>query len=129
MDREALTEALYQDIRHVLERFSQTEVNQAVYALVLDCDPSVGMIALRCNNRAWFVQMRPEYEVYAEEYGWSVYGFYGSEYSVGDFEFISYDKSPLVKHFTDSYYYHAVGDYFGAWEPLVEKLLARGVSK
>ena len=120
MDREALTEAFYQDIRRVLEKFSQTEENHAVYALVLDCDPSVGMITLRCNDRARFERMRPDYEAYAEEYGWPVYGFYGSEYSVGEFAFIPYEKSPLVKHFTDSYYYHAVGDYFGEGEPLEE---------
>lgn len=120
MDRKALTEAFYQDIRRALEAFSRTEENQAVYALALDCDPAVGMIALRYNNRARFEQMRPDYESYAEEYGWPVYGLYGSEYSVGDFGFISYDRSPLVKHFTDSYYYHEVGDYFGEGEPIEE---------
>lgn len=120
MDREALTEAFYQDIRRALEKFSQTEENRAVYALVLNCDPSVGMITLRYNGRARFERMRPDYEAYAEEYGWPVYGFYGSEYSVGEFGFIPYEKSPLVKHFTDSYYYHAVGDYFGEGEPLEE---------
>ena len=62
MDREALTEAFYQDIRRALEKFSQTEENRAVYALVLNCDPSVGMIVLRYNNRARFEQRRPDYE-------------------------------------------------------------------
>ena len=92
MDREALTEAFYQDIRRALEKFSQTEENRAVYALVLNCDPSVGMIVLRYNNRARFEQRRPDYESYAEEYGWPVYGFCGGEFSVGEFGFIPYDK-------------------------------------
>ena len=89
-----------------------------MYVLTFDCDSDVGMISLRYNNRLRFLEKVPEYEEYEKEYGWKVYGLYGSENDVGEFGFINYKNTKLVKHFKDSYYYHSTGDYFGEDEPM-----------
>ncbi len=113
-----LKEEFYQCIAEALKKFSDSEENKNVYAIVLDCDSSVGMVSLRCRNRQQFENNLKRYEEYRQEYGWAVYGLHGSEYDPGEFAFIDYQKSALVSHFADSYYYHAVGDYFGKGEPI-----------
>ena len=118
MDLVALNIEFYRCIKAALEEFSKTEENREVYALALDCDSDVGMISLRYNNRGHFLEKIPEYEEYEKEYGWNVYGLYGSEYDVGEFGFINYKNTELVKHFKDSYYYHSTGVYFGEDEPM-----------
>lgn len=114
----ALKDEFYGCIRAALQEFSKTEENREVYAIALDCDSDVGMISLRYNNRMHFMKKLPEYEEYENEYGWKVYGLCGSEYDVGEFGFIDYKNTELVKHFKDSYYYHSTGDYLGKGEPM-----------
>lgn len=121
MDKVQLINEFYQCIRDALIEFSKTPNNQNIYAMALDCDSSVGDTWLRFRNRAQFNEHIPEYKKYFEKWGegWEVYGLHGSEYSVGDFEFIDYNKTKLVKHFTDSYYYYSSGDdYWGEDEPI-----------
>ena len=118
MELAVLNHEFYTCIRAALKEFSKTEENREVYVLALDCDSDVGMISLRYNNRLRFLEKIPEYEEYEKEYGWNVYGLYGSEYDVGEFGFINYKNTELVKHFKDSYYYHSMGVYFGEDEPM-----------
>ena len=120
MELAALNHEFYKCIRAALKEFSKTEENREVYVLALDCDSDVGMISLRYNNRLRFQEKIPEYEEYEKEYGWKVYGLCGSEYDVGEFGFINYKNTELVKHFKDSYYYHSTGDYLGEGEPMEE---------
>ena len=120
MDVMRLKNEFYQCIREALVEFSKTENNRDVYVMSLDCDSSVGGVYLRYNNRARFQEHLSEYEKYFKEYGtsWEVYGLHGSEYQPGEFAFIEYNETKLVKHFLSSYYYHSVGDYFGDGEPI-----------
>lgn len=120
MDINSLKNDFYDGIVKALKAFSYSEENKDVYAMVLDCDSSVGMASLRYQNRRIFESRLEEYKAYEKEYGWKVYGLYGSEYDPGDFSFINYEKTTLVKHFLDSYYYYSVGDYYGEGEPIEE---------
>ena len=120
MDTNILKNEFYESIKAALGQFSRTEQNNDVYALALDCDSDVGQICLRYNNTARFTERIPEYQKYYIKYGWKVYGLHGSEYDVGEFAFIEYQRSGLVKHFLDSYYYYAIGDYYGEGEPIEE---------
>ena len=86
--------------------------------MALDCDSSVGGIYLRYRNKQDFKDNIEDYEEYYKKYEWPIYGLHGGEYSVGDYPFINYEKSELVEHFTDSYYYHSTGDYYGEGEPI-----------
>lgn len=116
MDTKQLQKSFYDDIKNALKTFSHTEENKDVYALVFDCDSDVGMISLRYNNISRFENTKQEYA----EYDMPMYGLHGLEYSVGEFGFINHQKSDIVAHFTASYYYHRIGDYFREDEPIEE---------
>ncbi|MBQ4531214.1 MAG: hypothetical protein IJA36_11530 [Lachnospiraceae bacterium] len=120
MDIAMLKEEFYQCIVEALKKFSVDENNTDVYVMAFDCDSSVGMISLRYRNRQQFNSELNTYEDYNKKYGWKIYGLQGSEYDPGEFEFINYQKTALVKHFLDSYYYHAVGEYYGEGTPIKE---------
>lgn len=75
-------------------------------------------ISLRYRNRQQFENEVSRYEEYNKKYGWEIYGLHGSEYEPGEFSFIEYENTKLVKHFTDSYYYYEVGTYYGEGKPL-----------
>lgn len=116
MDTKQLQKEFHECIKKALIAFSQTEENKDVYALVFDCDSDVGMISLRYNNLTRFENTKREY---ADD-DMVIYGLHGLEYSVGEFAFIDYQKTDLVAHFTASYYYHRIGDYFREDEPIEE---------
>lgn len=118
MNIDALKNEFYQCIKTALVSFSKSEGNNDVYVMVLDCDSSVGMVSLRYRNKEHFQKNLETYEKNYEEYNWAIYGLHGSEYSPGECEFIDYQKSELVEHFMDSYYYHSFGDYFGEGNPI-----------
>lgn len=120
MDVMKLKNEFYQCIREALVEFSKTENNKDVYAMSLDCDSSVGGAYLRYNNRERFQEHLPEYKKYFKKYGygWEVYGLHGSEYEPGEFAYIEYNNTKLVKHFSDSYYYYSMDHYFGDDEPI-----------
>ena len=117
-DMSVLKDEFYICIMEALKEFALSEDNNEVYALVFDCDSDVGVISLRYRNKQHFLSKVSEYEKYNRKYGWEIYGLYGSEYEPGEFPFIEYKASSLVKHFTDSYYYYEVGTYYGEGEPL-----------
>lgn len=116
MDTKQLQKEFHECIKKALITFSQTEENKDVYALVFDCDSDVGMISFRYNNLTRFENTKREY---ADD-DMVIYGLHGLEYSVGEFGFIDYQKTDLVAHFTASYYYHRIGDYFREDEPIEE---------
>lgn len=119
MDTAKLNESFYASVKKALDAFAETDNNTEVYALVFDCDSDVGGISLRYNNMAHFqekVQNFERYQFMYEPYG--KYGLHGYQYDVGDFPFLKYQKEPLVAHFLDSYYYYAIGDYYGEGEPV-----------
>lgn len=118
MDTISLKNEFYSCVADALKNFSTSAENHDIYAIAFDCDSSVGSVVLRYRNRSSFEREISVYEEYQKEYGWAVYGLYGSEYDVGEFDIIEYQKSELVTHFMDSYYYHKVGDYHGAGEPI-----------
>lgn len=120
MDIKALKDEFYDGIAKALIDFSNSEKNKDVYVMVLDCDSDVGMASLRYHNRCMFESELERYKVYEEKHGWKVYGLHGSEYDPGEFAFIEYEKSALVEHFFDSYYYHKIGNYYGEGEPIEE---------
>lgn len=120
VDVALLKNEFYSCIVEALEKFSSSEHNKDVYALVFDCDSDVGVISLRYRNRQQFQNKISKYEEYNKKYGWAVYGLHGSEYEPGEFPFIEYKDTKLVKHFKDSYYYYAVGDYYGEGKPMVD---------
>ena len=116
MDTKQLQKEFHECIKKALIAFSQTEENKDVYAFVFDCDSDVGMISFRYNNLTRFENTKREY---ADD-DMVIYGLHGLEYSVGEFGFIDYQKTDLVAHFTASYYYHRIGDYFREDEPIEE---------
>lgn len=118
MNTALLESEFYQCIKKALESFSKSSDNDKIYAMVLDCDSDVGMVSLRYGNAKHFQENLKNYETYRQKYGWAVYGLHGSEYDPGEFQFIDFQMPEVVKHFTDSYYYHSVGDYFGEGEPI-----------
>lgn len=118
MDVVLLKDEFHKCIVEALRNFSSNEENNNVYAIAFDCDSSVGMVSLRYRNKSSFEREVSRYEEYQKKYGWEVYGLHGSEYDPGEFAFIEYQQSDFVKHFTDSYYYHEVGCYYGAGEPI-----------
>lgn len=118
MDTNFLNNEFYSCIAEALKKFSTDAENHNVYAIAFDCDSSVGTVVLRYRNRSSFELEVSRYEEYQKKYGWAVYGLYGSEYDVGEFDIIEYQKTETVKHFTDSYYYHEVGSYYGVGEPI-----------
>lgn len=120
MDVGRLKEEFYQCILEALKKFSADENNKDVYAMVFDCDSSVGMISLRYRNRQQFNSELKTYEEYKNKYGWEIYGLQGSEYAPGEFVFLDYQATEFVEHFLDSYYYHAVGEYYGDGTPIEE---------
>ena len=113
-----LKNEFYSCIVGALEQFASSEDNKDVYALVFDCDSDVGAISLRYRNRQHFINEVSRYEEYNKKYGWEIYGLHGSEYEPGEFSFIEYENTKLVKHFTDSYYFYEVGTYYGEGKPL-----------
>lgn len=113
-----LKEEFYASIVAALRRFASTKDNKGVYALVFDCDSDTGAISLRYRNKQHFINEVRRYEEYNAKYGWAIYGLHGSEYEPGEFPFIEYEMSKLVKHFTDSYYYYEVGTYYGEGKPM-----------
>ena len=108
----------YSCIQNALKDFSKNEENHDVYAIVLDCDSSVGDVVLQYRNRSSFESELSTYEEYENEFGLAVYGLYGSEYEPGEFEIIDYQKTGLVKHFMDSYYYFQTGCSISDKEPI-----------
>lgn len=118
MDINSLNNEFYDCILDTLKNFSTSEKNHDVFAIVFDCDSSVGQIVLRYRNKSSFECKKSKYKEYQQKYGWPVYGLWGSEYDVGEFEIIKYQPTENVKHFMDSYYYHEVGDYYGLGEPI-----------
>lgn len=118
MDEELLKDEFHNSIVDALKKFSKSADNQDVYAMVLDCDSSVGRVSLRYRNKNAFESELSTYEEDEKKYGWKTYGLHGSEYEPGEFAFIEYQKSDLVRHFEDSYYYYAIGEYYGEGEPL-----------
>lgn len=119
MDIGALKIEFYQCIKTALYEFSKIQDNKEVFAMVLDCDSEVGGVWLRYNNKAHFKKELPKYQEYLKKYGWEIYGLYGSEYEPGNFASIEYQKTKFVEHFTNSYYYHSIGDYFGEGKPIL----------
>lgn len=118
MNVKLLKDEFHNSIVDALKKFSESAENRDVYAMVLDCDSSVGMVSLRYRNKSAFKSELSTYEEYEKKYGWKTYGLHGSEYDPGEFAFIEYQKSDFVRHFEDSYYYYAVGEYYGKGEPL-----------
>lgn len=118
MNVKLLKDEFHNSIVDALKKFSESVENQDVYAMVLDCDSSVGMVSLRYRNKSAFESELSTYEEYEKKYGWKTYGLHGSEYDPGEFAFIEYQKSDFVRHFADSYYYYVVGEYYGKGEPL-----------
>ena len=117
-DVSVLKDEFYMCIIEALKEFALSEDNKDIYALAFDCDSDVGVISLRYRNKQHFLNEMSEYEKYNKKYGWDIFGLHGSEYEPGEFPFIEYKASKLVKHFTDSYYYYEVGVYYGEDEPL-----------
>ena len=117
LDMDKLEDEFYSCIVEALKKFAVTEDNKEVYALVFDCDSDVGVISLRYRNKKHFQNEISRYEEYNKKYGWEVYGLHGSEYEPGEFPFIEYEVTKLVKHFQDSYYYYEVGTYYGEGKP------------
>lgn len=116
---DGLLDSFYKSIKDALDKFSRTEDNFQVYALVFDCDSETGQICLRYSNIAHFNKELEEYERYRymfEPYG--KYGLRGYKYSVGDFRFIDFEYDAVVEHFLDSYYYYATGDDCGKGDPI-----------
>ena len=118
MDINSLNNEFYDCISDALKKFSTSTKNHDVFAIAFDCDSSVGQIVLRYRNKTSFECKKSRYEEYQHKYGWPIYGLWGSEYDVGEFEIIEYQPTENVKHFTDSYYYHEVGNYYGLGEPI-----------
>lgn len=118
MDISLLKEEFYKSMTETLKNFSAGEENKDVYAIVLDCDSSVGMVVPRYRNRKHFEDALSSYEEYKKKYGWEIYGLHGGEYDPGEFPFLEYKQSKVVRHFTDSYYFYEVGEYYGEGEPI-----------
>ncbi len=118
MDTDVLKEEFYLCIKEALKEFSKSSDNNKVYAIVLDCDSSVGGAWLRYGNREHFQEHLEEYKKYNKKNGWEIYGLHGSEYEPGEFSFIEYQESDKVKHFTESYYYYATGHEYYEREPI-----------
>lgn len=118
MDTSALKEEFYLCIKEALKEFSKSSDNKEVYAIVLDCDSSVGMAWLRYGNKEHFQEELEEYKNYNKKYGWEIYGLHGSEYEPGEFSYIEYQESGTAKHFTESYYYYATGHDYYEREPI-----------
>jgi len=118
IDVSLLKNEFYACIVEALEKFSSSENNKDVYALVFDCDSDIGSISLRYRNKQQFQNEISRYEEYNQKYGWMVYGLHGCEYDPGEFSFIEYKDTTLVKYFKDSYYYYSVGEYYGKGKPM-----------
>lgn len=112
---DGLDRAFYRTIRAALEQFAKTKENHKIYALVFDCDSSVGQIVLRYQSEENFQNSLKEYKGEEER---QLYGMHGLEYEVGEFKSITYDPLPMLAWFTDSYYYYKTEEYYGEGGPI-----------
>ena len=123
MDIEKLKNEFYQCIKEALKEFSKSEENKCVYTMALDCMSDIGGIALRYRNEKHFQTNLASYEEARKKnpswyINYGIYGLHGSQYAVGEYEFIQYKASKLVKHFLDSCCYHCTEEYYGEGEPI-----------
>lgn len=118
MDTQTLKNDFYHSLKKGLESFRKTEQNNAIYAMALICDYSRGMILLGYNNKTRFKEMLSKFILYRNRYGLPIYGLYGNEYNVFEFEFIGYHVTELVDRFVDSCCYYSTGKYNGTGEPI-----------
>lgn len=110
-------ESYYQSIKKALMNFSQTEKNLDLYALVFDCDSSVGKIVLRYGSIPDFTKQLEDFEKYADLYRpYGKSGLRGYQYDVGNFAYLDYKVTEEMKIFQDYYYYYMTGDFCWNWE-------------
>lgn len=109
-----------EQIIRTLTDFSNTEQNKNVYAIVFDCDLSVGQVVLRYSNLEVFEGLKKDWKKYGYMYKpYGQNGLFGLKYnSVGDFPMLRYEYNGVAKHFMESYYYYQMDSYFGEGEPI-----------
>lgn len=110
-DIDKLKQGFFYNIKEGINKFCETEDNKDVYALVFDCDNSIGQIAIRYANLSLYNELLKDYDKYAymfEPYG--KLGLRGYKYDVGDFEFIDYEFNDYISRFFNVYYYVMTGE-------------------
>ena len=102
---EDVEEALYQCFRKALTGFAKTENNKDVYAIAFDCMVSAPDVSIRYANESDYEKSLADYDKYARYYEpYGLKGLFGYKYSVGDFNWIDWEKEGLVKLFLSSGY-------------------------
>lgn len=111
---EELKKVFYEDVKNELKKFCETEANTDVYAIVFDCDESVGQVSLRYASLEKYNEELKEFAKHAymfEPYG--KLGLKGYKYDEGNFKWINLKPCNYFKKFTDTYYYVMTKVYYG----------------
>lgn len=119
IDYEIVSKSFYTIFKEAILKFSKSEDNKQVYAIVFDCDNDNGQVCIRYANEKFFEDFMKNYEKYKsmfEKYG--KYNLVAYKYSTGDFKFIDFEEKNEMKHFDDTYYYYITEDkYYGDDKP------------
>ncbi|WP_294372532.1 hypothetical protein [uncultured Clostridium sp.] len=110
-DIKKLKENFFYCVKEELNKFAKTKENKDVYAIVFDCDNSVGQVVIRAGNIKRYKESLIDFDKYADMYEpYGKIGIRGYKYSVGDFDFIEVTFNEYVTKFFDIYYYVMTGE-------------------